>query len=203
MMMTKNTVTIAGYPECEYLLVIQPEEHVYEKVMQCKNEFAEKFNAAASTFGKPHITLLRFTQVQAAEERLVRHLRAIATSCSPVTIELRNFGSFPSHTIYINLVGKVQIREIVRQLKAVQKLMKGSEKPHFITEPHLTVARKLPHQQYEQAWKEYAHLDFSARFIADHLLLLKRPAGLRAYQVLTRLELLDQTAATTQGSLFF
>jgi 2'-5' RNA ligase len=200
--MSKSPDIITAYPECEYLLVIQPHEDLYDKIMQCKNEFAEKYNAAASTFGKPHITLLRFTQAQVAEDRLVRHLRAIATGCAPVKIELRDFGSFPSHTIFINLVSKVQIQYMVRQLKAAQKLMKGSEKPHFITEPHVTVARRLPPQQYEQAWKEYAQLPFSGRFIADHLLLLKRSATMRSYQLVTRFELMDQTAVTTQGSLF-
>jgi 2'-5' RNA ligase len=200
--MSKSPEKIEDYPECDYLLVIQPHEDLYEKIIQCKNDFAEKYNAAACTFGKPHITLLRFTQVQVAEERLVRHIRAIATACAPVKIELRDFGSFPSHTIFINLVSKVQIQYMIRQLKSAQKLMKGSVKPHFITEPHITVARKLQPQQYEQAWKEYAQMPFTGRFIAGHLLLLKRSTTMRAYQVVTRFELMDQTVATTQGSLF-
>ncbi len=50
-------------------------------------------------------------------------------------------------------------------------------KPYFITEPHLTIARKLLPWQYEKGWLEYQHRNFHGRFIADHALLLKRKAG--------------------------
>lgn len=199
--MTKGPIT--GFPEAAYLLVIQPHEDLYQKIIQCKNEFAEKYNAAASTFGKPHITLLKFTQAEVAEDRLLRHLKSIAAASPPMQLELRDFGSFPSHTIYINLFGKRQLQQLSRDLKAAQKLMKGSEKPHFLSEPHITIARKLQPQQYEQAWKEYEHLSFSGRFIADHLMLLKKPAAGRSYQLLTRFDLLNNAPVATQGSLFF
>ena len=56
-------------------------------------------------------------------------------------------------------------------------------KPHFITEPHLIIARKLLPWQYEKAWLEYERKDFHGRFIADHALLLKRKAGDKYRQV--------------------
>lgn len=199
-MTTNNPVT--GYPEAEYLLVIQPHADLYDKIMTCKNEFAEKYNAAAAAFGKPHITLLRFKQVLMAEEKITRYIGAIASGCPPMKIELNNFGSFPSHTIYLNIVGKQAIRYMVRELKSVQRLVKGSEKPHFITEPHLTIARRLQPQQYEQAWKEYQHLPFSWLFIADHLLLLKRAPGMRSYEQAASFQLLNKSTAATQGALF-
>lgn len=199
--MTTNS-PVAGYPEAEYLLVIQPHADLYDKIMACKNEFAEKYNAAAAAFGKPHITLLRFKQVLMAEEKIIRHISAIAGACPPMKIELDNFGSFPTHTIYLNIKGKQPIRYVVRELKSVQRLVKGSEKPHFITEPHLTVARGLQPKQYEQAWKEYEHLPFSGMFIADHLLLLKRAPGMRSYQQAARFELLNKSTTATQGALF-
>lgn len=194
---------LPGHVECEYLLVIQPNEDLHEKIMEEKNNFAEKYNAAAATFGKPYITLLRFVQVQMMEERIIRQLRAIASGCAPVKIELRNFGSFPSHTIFINLVSKVQVHYIIRRLKTAQRLMKYKENtPHFITEPHLAIARKLKPEQYESAWKEYQHQSFSGRFIAGKLVLLRRPYGLRSFQLVEAFELADKQIQSTQGSLF-
>jgi 2'-5' RNA ligase len=50
-------------------------------------------------------------------------------------------------------------------------------KPHFITEPHLTIARKLQPWQYEKGWQQLEHAGFHGRFIASHALLLKRKEG--------------------------
>lgn len=193
-----------GYAEAEYLLAILPDEDLYEKVMLEKNNFAEKYNAAAASFGKPNIVLTRFTQVQMAEERIIRQLKAIAQRCAPVKIELRNFGSLPTHSIFINLAGKVPVQQVVKQLKSAQRLMRYQEHtPHFITEPQMTIARKLNAKQYESAWNEYARQTFSGRFMAERLVLLKRPTGLRSFQQLESFDFADKPVKTAQGNLFF
>jgi 2'-5' RNA ligase len=138
------------------------------------------------------------------EQRLLNRLKIIAMGLPPIKVELKNFGSFPSHTIYINITSKGPIVNMVKQLRQAQALMKISNdlKPHFMTEPHLTVARKLQPWQYEKGWLEYEHKHFSGRFIADQLLLLKRRVGDKAYQVAARFNLENLPVATTQGQLF-
>ncbi len=75
-------------------------------------------------------------------------------------------------------------------------------KPHFIEESHLTICRQLKPWQYEQGWLEYSHRHFSGRFIADSMLLLKRPAGEKGYQIAKRFEFQNLPVSTKQGSLF-
>ncbi len=172
--------------------------------MAVKKEFADAHDCPAAAFSKPHITLVNFVQYAMMEQRLLNRLKIIAMGLPPVKIELKNFGSFPSHTIYINITSKVPIVNMVKQLRQAQALMKISNdhKPHFMTEPHLTVARKLQPWQYEKGWLEYEHKHFSGRFIADQLLLLKRRVGDKAYQVAARFNLENLPVATTQGQLF-
>jgi len=85
-----------------------------------------------------------------------------------------------------------------------QKLMKldDDHKPHFIMEPHLTIARKLLPWQYEKGWLEYSNKHFTGRFIADAMLLLKRPVGEKAYQIAQRFEFQNLPVTTKQGNLF-
>lgn len=163
----------------EYLLVLQPHEALWDEVKAIKEKFAVDYNCEMARKGLPHITLIAFRQHQSMEYRIRQMLKNIATTLSPFKIELKDFGSFPSHTIYINITSKVQIVEAVKVLKAPQKFMKldKDNKPHFITEPHLTIARKLLPWQYEKGWLEYEHQHFHGRFIADYALLLKRKAG--------------------------
>jgi hypothetical protein len=74
-------------------------------------------------------------------------------------------------------------------------------------EPHIPVARKLLHWQYEKGWLEYSNKHFTGRFIADGMLLLKRLAGdagsLRMkYQVVERFQFQNLPVVTKQGDLF-
>lgn len=196
---------LTGYRIYEYLLVLSPHEELRNKIMAVKNEFYEKYKAENARWGKPHITLVNYVQYELKEERIINHLNTIAMGFQPVKIELRDYGSFPSHTIYINITSKVPVQSLVKQIRTeTQRLMKLNDdnKPHFMLEPHLTIARKLKPWQYEQGWLEYSHKHFTGRFIADGMLLLKRPVGELKYQVAKRFEFQNLPVATKQGELF-
>jgi len=164
----------------EYLLVLQPHEALWEEIESIKKKFKADYKFNEIKVGLPHITLAMFKQFPVAESRIVQSLHNNAKTISPFKIELKDFGSFPAHTIYINIVSKVPIMNAVKILRqTAQKFMKMDKdnKPFFITEPHLTIARKLQPWQYEKAWLEYEKAHFHGRFITDHALLLKRKPG--------------------------
>ncbi len=204
--MKLTPTALPGYKVYECLLVLQPHEELWHRIVKVKNEFAEKYQSNFAKWGKPHITLVNFLQYQMMEERIINHLHTIAMSYQPVKIELKDYGSFPSHTIYINVTSKLPIQNLVKTIRTdAQRLMKLNDdnKPHFILEPHLTIARKLLPWQYEQGWLEYSHKHFTGRFIADGMLLLKRPAGELKYEVAKRFKFENlAVATTTQGELF-
>ena len=199
------TNTIPGYRVYEYLLVLNPHEELRNKIMAVKKEFYEKYQAETARWGKPHITLVNFVQYEMTEDRIINHLKTIAMGFHPVKIELKDYGSFPSHTIYINITSKVPLQRLVKQIRTeTQCLMKlnNDNKPHFIIEPHLTIARKLLPWQYEKGWLEYSYRHFTGRFIADAMLLLKRPVGELKYEIAKRFEFENLPVATKQGELF-
>jgi len=80
--------------------------------------------------------------------------------------------------------------------------LNDDNKPHFIMEPHLTIARKLQPWQYEKGWLEYSNKHFTGRFIADSMLLLKRPVGEMKYQIAERFQFQNLPVTTKQGELF-
>jgi 2'-5' RNA ligase len=196
--------TIPGYRVYEYLLVLIPNEELRNKVLQVKKEFSEAYKIAGG-IGKPHLALVSFTQYGMMEERIINRLRMIAMAYHPFKIEMKDFGSFPSHTIYINVTSKMPVQNLVKEVRAeTQRLMKLNEdnKPHFMMEPHLTIARKLQPWQYEKGWLEYSHKHFNARFVADAMVLLRRPAGEMKYHPVQRFVFLNLPVTTKQGELF-
>lgn len=198
-------ITMPGYRVYEYLLVLNPHEELRNRIVQVKRDFYEAYKATKSIGGKPHVTLVNFLQYEMMEERLVNRLKTIAMGYYPIKVELKDYGSFPSHTIYINVTSKVPVQNLVKEIRSqAQRLMKLNDdnKPHFIMEPHIPIARKLLPWQYEKGWLEYSQKHFTGRFIADGMLLLKRPVDELKYQVVEKFQFQNLPVTTRQGELF-
>jgi 2'-5' RNA ligase len=196
---------VAGYQVYEYLLVLNPHEELRNKIVAVKEAFLNSYQAETAKWGKPHLTLVNFLQYELMEERIINRLKMIAMGYHPVKIELKDYGSFPAHTIYINVTSKMPIQNLVKQIRTeAQRLMKLNDdnKPHFIMEPHMTIARRLLPWQYEKGWLEYSHKHFTGRFIAGAMLLLKRPVGEMKYEIAQRFEFQNLPVNTIQGELF-
>ena len=197
--------SIPGYQAFEYLLVIEPHKELTEKIIKIKQEFAEAYKMEQARWGQPQILLANFVQYAMMEERLVNRLRMVTMGATPFKTELRDFGSFPTHTIYINVVSKVPFQGLVKNIRhETQRLMKLNDdnKPYFNLEPHITIARKLQPWQYEKGWLEFSHRHFTGRFIADAMLLLKRATGEKAWQIRERFAFQNLPVETKQGELF-
>ena len=122
----------------------------------------------------------------------------------PFKVELKNYGSFPDHTIFINIESKQQVQNLIKEIKTAQSLLvlNKENKPHFIDDPYVLVAGKLLPWQYEKGWLEYSHRHFTGRFIADGMLLIKRKVGDKVYQIVQRFEFMNLPVTTRQGELF-
>jgi 2'-5' RNA ligase len=195
---------IPGYRFNEYMLVLSPHEELRKKIMQVKKEFAEKYKCPQALWTKPHLMLARFTQYEMMEERILNRLKSIAMGFYPVKMELSNFGSYPSHSIFIHVTSREPVKDLVREIREVQRLLKpdNEHKPYFTDDPHLLIASKLVPWQYESGWLEFSNRHFTARFIADSMLLLKRRLGEKAWQIVERLAFQNLPVAIKQGELF-
>ena len=188
----------------EYLLVIQPNEDLCEKIMALKQHFSTNYQCPQAMYLKPGITLIKFSQYELAESRFVNRLRNIATANPSFKITLNDFGSLPSHTIYVNIQTTNHITELTKELKQVQAYIKSDaqHKPHFISEPIISIAHKLLPWQYEKGWFEYSNTHFNASFMVKELLLLKKKDGSNGYKTIERFPLLNQVNKLEQASMF-
>jgi 2'-5' RNA ligase len=196
--------TTPGYRLNEYMLVLSPHEDLRKRIQLLKKEFAEKFKCPQAAWGKSHLLLARFTQYEMMEERVLHRLKAIAMGFHPIKVEMKDFGSYPTHSIFINVISREPIRDLIKEIKESQRLLKpdNEHKPYFTDDPHMMIVNKLAPWQYETGWLEYSHRHFTARFIADDMLLLKRRMGDKAWQIVERLAFQNLPVAIKQGELF-
>ncbi len=200
-------ISIQSIPGCrvnEYMLVLNPHEELRNKITRLRNEFSETFKNSAALISKPNIALVRFTQLEMMEERIVNRLKVIGMGFQPFKVGLKDYGSFPSHTIFVNVTTKIPIQNLVREIRDAQRLMKldNEHKPHFIDEPFIVIGRKLVPWQFEKGWLEFSHRQFTGSFIADNMLLLKRRLGDKSWMIAQRFEFMNLPVTTKQGELF-
>jgi 2'-5' RNA ligase len=197
-----NNNQLPSYRHNDYLLVLSPHEELRNKILQVKETFREKYKTSMQAT-KPHITLVKFNALQMMETQLVQRLQIISMGTTPFKIDLKDYGSFPTHSIYINIITKNAIQDLVKELRSARRLMKSPDNdPHYIMEPHLSIAMKLLPWQFEQGWLEYSHKHFTGSFIADSMLLLRKREGETKYQIVQRFEFMNLPVSTKQGELF-
>lgn len=195
---------ISSFATAEYRLVAELPQALRESVQKVKQYFADTYDCAPAAMGKPHITLLRFSQYEMTEPRIVRRMEQVATERAAFMVELNGFGSFPSHTIFFSVATQTQLTELIKSFRPLQPLLKMDKehKPHFINEPYITLAAKLLPWQYEKGWLEMSNTHFSGKFMAEQLVLLRRREGEKGYAVVKRFALKNEKKEVTQGNLF-
>ncbi len=195
----------------EYLIVLTPNEHTSEQINFVKKEFSEKFKTV-SVFYKPQIFMVKFIQFEMIEERLLSHLKNISVCYKSFFIKLMDYGSFPSHTIFVNIESQLQVRNLVTQFKSVQQLLNldKENKAHFLDHFYISIATKLLPWQYEKAWKEYSKTHFAGGIMVDEFTILKREVERVAdhfqtkgsYRFLKCFQFMNSPVITAQGELF-
>ncbi|MFZ1785105.1 MAG: 2'-5' RNA ligase family protein [Ferruginibacter sp.] len=197
------SVSVPGHQVYEYLLVIDPHEELRHRIKKSRLQLTEKYHIQQPQTGRPHVSLLRFTAVKMLEEKLINRLQYIAMAEKPFVIELQDYGSYPMHAIFIKIANQPRVLQLIKNLKQARQLMKsGGEDPHFLQDPQIALAGRLPKEKYLEIMKEYLHKKFTGRFYADAFLLLRRAKNEKRYQIVRRFEFQCLPVSTAQGVLF-
>jgi 2'-5' RNA ligase len=195
--------TTPGYRLNEYKLVIPLPDALQQKIIGIRTEFGEKYSYKPDT-GRAHVILVMFSQLEMMEDKIRQRLRAITMGEPPFKIELKDFGTYPSHSIFVNIATREPVKKLIHSVRDIQSILRTDKehKAHFLQEPMIVIGRKLRPWQYEKAWIEYSQRQFTGRFIADAVLLLKRAEGTIPWQIVERMELQNLPVVTRQGGLF-
>lgn len=196
-------IKMPGYRQIEYIIILNPHQSLREKIMKVRNNFYSKYSPAIQLNSKPNIRLARFFSFEMMEEKLINHLKMIAMGMPPFKASLKDYGSFPAHTLFINVSSKIPLQMLVKDLRSTRRLIKSpDQEPYFTNEFYIPIAIRLSPEQYEKAWQEYSHRQFTGSFIADSMLLLKRKTGEKNYQIAERFEFMNLPVSVRQGELF-
>ncbi|MBC6111264.1 2'-5' RNA ligase family protein [Pedobacter fastidiosus] len=127
-----------------FLVCLVPPLSVVEDIDVIRNEIAAQFNVHESLKRPAHITLYNPVKLSSKEqeEGFFKKLDE-AVFAPPFTQVLKNFNSFPPHTIFIDVDHNEGIMNLQAEIKKALKpmaLLEKADQPKF--NPHLTIAFK-------------------------------------------------------------
>jgi hypothetical protein len=176
----------------EYLLVVHPDDKVYNKVTDEKKAFYNQYRQKISIKTKPHITVANFLAREEMEETLIRWIQRVSSQLKGFPVALNNYSGFPEHTIYLRIQDHQPFKQLAMQLKVIDSYVRSNGCPavKFFNQPHLSIARRLPKDIYEKALIDYSQKLFFESFIAGELVLLRRDHQFDACKVINIFRLL-------------
>jgi hypothetical protein len=198
-----NALVMPGYRIAEYRLIIPLSEALQQTIMQVRKDLHDRYRIPIPFELKPSLTILHCHAYEGMEAKLIERMQQVATRNSCFKVELQNFAAHPSHTIYIHVATCSPFNELCKELKVVRSLTKVPEHdPHFINEPHLLIAQKLKPFQFTRIWMDCEHTQFTGRFMANSMVLLKRSVAGNQYEEVRQFEFASLAHSVKQGTLF-
>jgi 2'-5' RNA ligase len=173
---TKSSKGWAQFGLFEYLLVAHPDAAVNNKIREEKAYFSQEYQQAIASKTQPHITIANFLAKEEMEETISRYIQRICNHQQSFDVMLNNYSGFPPHTIYLRIQNQQPFRQLAKQLKAVSNYIDSCSCPpaKLITNPHVTIVRRLPETVYLKALMDYGQKTFHETFMVNELRLLRR-----------------------------
>jgi 2'-5' RNA ligase len=166
-----------------YFIALVPTEPLRSQLWELKEEMRDKWGSKASLNSPAHITLhMPFELKENRERAVIEGLRELADGYKAFDVELDGYGAFPPKVIHLH----VATNDALKRLQAdVHSMMKRGFNVFNAThregpfKPHITLAfRDLKKAVFEEAWSQLKEKEFSARWLADGITLLRHDGKL-------------------------
>jgi 2'-5' RNA ligase len=170
-------------PFFEYFFLIGPDEETMKAVRELKQLLHDRIVLSwANLNSKPHLTLLEFRTTESAEEEIIRKSIAALSEHSAFPVALDGAMVFEHGRSSRSLVLKVADPKPVLETQALLKKALRLKRQRMT--PHLTIARDIPLANFNKL-ESLDDFNYTGEFRCDRILLLKKPAAVKAaYTVL-------------------
>ena len=171
----------------EHLLIISPPGKIKDEIMEIKKAFHQKYDHVQAIKSNPNNMLINFAFNTAFEDQLVYKIDEVVKFHSTFNIRLNGFNHFRTHTIYINVEPGAPIVNLVRSLHSTLSLPPSQS--FFAWKPHVTIAKGLDENKFNEAMPEFETKKFDAEFITESILLMKRDSRFARYEIVKEFRL--------------
>lgn len=171
-------------PVSDYRVIIDLPPEVKKKIAVIKSDLDLTQPGIPIAGGQSLIYLAAFPQTASKEQETVDALERIAMGFMPFKVHLKNFGQHDLHEIFLAIEEKKPFEILAHQLEKIKHFFPDAS---INTLPRVTLVKNLQPYQFARNWKQYEKEHFSATFVANNMLLLKRMEGFASWQILKRM----------------
>ena len=154
----------------DYLAILSPPENVCNHIRSLKNFSAEIIGEYKSQHSKAHLSVQFLPRKKPVWiEPLMPKLERELQTMPPVELEINGFAFFDQQefqTIYAKLNSTPATKLWFKLLR------KFFNTPPF--EPHITIARNIPHEDFKKLWPHFKDQSFNSKFKVEKLTILRR-----------------------------
>ncbi len=159
---------MTGYQD--YLAILSPPESICNYVKGLKNFSSEIIGEYKGQHSKAHISVQFLPRKKPVWiEPLMPKLERELQTLPPIDLEINGFAFFDQQefqTIYARLNSTPATKLWFKLLR------RFFNTPPF--EPHITIARNIPHEDFKILWPRFKDQPFNARFRVNELTILRR-----------------------------
>ena len=198
-----QTILSPMYPVNQYMVIIRPSEAVINRIKTIRNDWKTHFNLQNTQLQGGFFMLAKFSQFAMLEQRVTDKIKMIAMEAAPFRLQLKDYTAIPDHSIGTGIVNPAGLKAIVKMLRREQRILKGGgELPLFNDQPGLWIATRLQQKQYDEIYNRYKNRHFTAAFVAENMILLRKAANQKQWTILENMPLQNLPVFSQQGMLF-
>lgn len=186
------------YQTSEYQLVLYPNDNLVESIREIRQNFFEQYKLPVIS-SAPFIRLAYFKSTALRETILTKKCGIVASKVAPFTVNLQQFGTYPTHTLYIHVVAQVALTQLIRELKNLNPFIAEA---FFANQFVIPISQKISPEKYEQIKIEYTHRHYTGSFIAGNFSLLKKTGTGNYFGKVADFQFVNKHIETIQGQLF-
>jgi hypothetical protein len=169
-----------------------------------REQWRQQYYLTANQMQGGFILLSRFWQYKHLEQKVLDRLHLIAMDAAPFKVHLSGYAMLAQESIGLQIENPAGISSIVKKMQQDPRLFKVPQySPFFNLQPQaLWLANKLQPEQYEQIAACYRKRHFTADFIADTMLVLRKAGNDTKWIVAAEYTLENLAVFSEQGVLF-
>ncbi len=180
----------------DYMLVIHPDAQTVQDVNMFKHLIAEELGPFPGAFTQAHISLFRSAFPERYEADFIQMLEALVAGQSAFTIYTSRIDHCrhgeSRHMFYVNVANPKPVEELHK------KILQTFELKAHAYKPHITLARAISQQQFQQLAPYFANRMFVRSFHCHSFSLMRRPAEGSRYELVREFTFgLDQASDNT------
>jgi 2'-5' RNA ligase len=166
----------------DYMLVIHPDAQTVQDVSMFKHLIAEELGPFNGAFTQAHISLFRSEFPERYEADFIQMLESMVTDLSAFTVYTSRIDHCRQgearHMLYVNVANPKPVEDLHKKILHTFELKASAYKPH------ITLARSINTQQFNQLAPYFSNKMFVRSFHCHSFSLLRKPAKGGRYEIL-------------------